>query len=50
MAAKAKSGAVPKLSHNVTPTPAKPISGKTTKTDKAPMSTGEYSGHMRRKK
>jgi hypothetical protein len=46
--AKAKSGMVPKLTHTVTPSPHKPVSGKHTRTDKAPMSTGEYSGHMRR--
>ena len=46
--AKTKSGAVPKLTHTVTPSPHKPVSGKSTKTDKGPMSTSEYSGHMRR--
>jgi hypothetical protein len=50
MASRPKSGAVPKLSHTVTPSPAQPIKGKATKTDKAPMSTSEFSGHMRRKK
>jgi hypothetical protein len=41
-------GQCPPLSHTVTPTPQKPVEGKRTKTDKEPMSTGEYSGHMRR--
>jgi hypothetical protein len=29
-------------------TPHKPIVGKKTKTDREPMSTGEYKGHLRR--
>jgi hypothetical protein len=41
-------GQSPPLSHTVTPSPHKPVTGKSTKTDKAPMSTGEYSGHMKR--
>ena len=50
MASRAKTGAVPKLTHTITPSPAQPIKGKATKTDKGPMSTSEYSGHLRRKK
>jgi hypothetical protein len=34
------------LTHHVTKSPAMPIVGKNTTTDKAPMSTKEYSGHI----
>jgi hypothetical protein len=43
-------GQIPALSHTVTPSPHMPIKGKMTKTDRAPMSTSEFNGHMRRKK
>lgn len=46
--ARAKAAGCPKLSHNVTKSAQKPVTGKKTKTDKAPMSTPEFSGHMRR--
>jgi hypothetical protein len=32
----------------VGPTPHKPMVGKKTKTDREPMSTSEYKGHLRR--
>jgi hypothetical protein len=34
------------LTHPVTKSPTSPIIGKKTRTDKAPMSTKEYSGHI----
>ena len=36
------------LTHTVTKSPQRPIEGKTTRTDRAPMSTPEFKGHMRR--
>jgi hypothetical protein len=36
------------LTHSVTKSPHRPVEGKKTKTDRAPMSTSEYSTHMRR--
>jgi hypothetical protein len=42
-----RSNSVPKLTHVVTPSPHRPIKGKHTRTDKAPMSTSEYSGKLK---
>jgi hypothetical protein len=36
------------LSHNVTESPHRPVKGSRTKTDREPMSTPEYHGHIRR--
>lgn len=36
------------LSHEVTESPMKPIRGAHTRSDREPMSTPEYHGHMRR--
>jgi hypothetical protein len=36
------------LTHTVTESPHRPVRGAHTKTDRDPMSTPEYHGHMRR--
>jgi hypothetical protein len=36
------------LSHNVTESPHRPVKGARTKTDREPMSTSDYHGHIRR--